>query len=364
MSKISRLLPVLVWPALALTSPALQAQEKSERVRITTVDSVELLANYYACSDAKVKNPPVIIMLHPIGESSQKKPWVALAEALQKKFSVVTFDFRGHGNSTEVVPETFWKFPANRSNNSKAVGAAAATKNTIDIKEFNKGYYPVLVNDIAAVKAFLDRKNDTGACNTSSCILLGADTGATLGAIWLNAEWHRFRLVQNPVTLASQPDARSEGQDYIGCVWLSMTPTLGSSSVNLQGVLDLPMRQKAVPMVFLHGNEDSKGKATAAGLMRFKTARDKAKYPLTDRIEVKAGKLSGMELLQKSLKQDEEILGYLTEVVDQKGREWTEREFRKTAYAWRVPLNSLNYINAHVPNDTNLVFDSYTKFMR
>ena len=58
---------------------------------------------------------------------------------------------------------------------------------------------PVLINDIAAVKCFLDRKNDTGACNTSSTILLGAETGATLGAIWLNAEWRRYKVVQNPV---------------------------------------------------------------------------------------------------------------------------------------------------------------------
>ena len=361
----------LGWLVLALAllavvpAPAAQAQERFEKVRITTVDSVELSAYYYACRDPKVKTPPIVIMIHPVGESSQKKPWLSLAETLSKNFAVLTFDFRGHGNSTDVLPETFWKFPPNLQGNAKVNAANAAGKNTIDIKEFSTNYYPVLVNDIAAVKCFLDRKNDTGACNTSSTILLGAGDGATLGAIWLNAEWHRYRMVQNPVNpLLTSPDPRPEGNDYIAGVWLSINPNLGKSTISVGKLLDIPMRQKAVPTVFLHSNEDTKGKALANNLIKnFKTPREKTKYPLTDRVEVKAGKLTGMELLQPSLQTDQAILDYLNQVVDLKGREWAEREFRKTSYVWRMSLGA-PFINAHNANDNNLVFDTYTKFAR
>jgi hypothetical protein len=347
-----------------MTPPA-QAGEKFDTVRITTIDSVELMAQYYPCSGAKVKNPPVIIMLHPVGESSQKKPWQSLAETLSTKFAVLTFDFRGHGKSTEVLPETFWKFAPNLQGNPKVNAANSAGKSSIDIKEFNKSYYPVLVNDIAAVKSFLDRKNDTGACNTSSTILLGADSGATLGALWLAAEWHRYKVVQNPVNpLITTVDPRAEGNDYIAGVWLSINPSLGSHTLSVGRLLDVPMRQKAMPTVFLHSDEDAKGKSLANNLIKaFKSPREKNKYPFTDRVEVKAGKLTGMELLQPSLQTDQAILEYLNGVVDLKGREWTEREFRKTAYVWRMSP-AAPPMNAHNANDNNLVFDTYLKFAR
>jgi alpha-beta hydrolase superfamily lysophospholipase len=359
------LLASLAAALVGLRAPRVQAQEKFEKVRITTVDSVELMAQYYPCRDAKTKNAPVIIMLHPIGESSQKKPWLNLAEALSKNFAVITFDFRGHGNSTEVLPETFWQFPANLQGNTKANAANAAGKSTIDIKEFSKGYYPVLCNDIAAVKCFLDRKNDTGACNTSSTILLGAETGATLGAIWLNAEWHRYRVVQNPINpLITTVDPRAEGNDYIAGVWLSISPQLGSNTLSIGRLLDISMRQKAMPTVFLHSNEDTKGKTLANNLIKaFKSPREKNKYPFTDRVEVKAGKLTGMDLVQQSLQTDQAILEYLNGVVDLKGREWAEREFRKTAYVWRMSPVAPP-LNAHNANENNLIFDTYVKFAR
>src|SRR5207253_6425804 len=111
-------------------------------------------------------------------------------------------------------------------------------------------YYPVLVNDIAAAKAFLDNRHDAGACNTSSLMVLGAETGATLGAIWLNAEWHRYAftppnlLTRTPAKFAPNP----EGKDTIGAIWLSPTSKLGSRTVSLSATLDKPGREYATPM--------------------------------------------------------------------------------------------------------------------
>lgn len=335
--------------------------DKSEKVRITTIDSVELIGNFYPCTDPKVKNPPVVLMLHPLGENSQKKDWVGLAESLQSKFAVMTFDFRGHGNSTEILPETFFRYPANKTGVK-----GSQTRTSIEFKDFEKGYYPAIVNDIAAVKGYLDRKNDTGACNTSSFIVIGAGDGATLGAIWLSSEWHRFRLVQNPMFIQMQPDNRAEANDVIGFIGLNITSNLGSRTVSLANTLDLSLRQKAIPMAFFHSDEDKSGMNVANNLIKgVKSLKDKEKYAYTLRIPVgKAGKLTGSGLLQKSLGTREAIMEYLEKVVDAKGREWAEHEFRKTSFVWRYPLNAPNYIIAKPTNDNNIVFDPYVRFMR
>src|SRR5205085_256037 len=102
--------------------------------------------------------------------------------------------FRGQGKSKDVDPAKFWNVPFNAKNvkgNPK--------KTTIELSDFNKDtYYPAMVNDIAAVKAWLDRKNDGGACNTSSTILIGAGDGATLGAIWQRSQWDLYRGIPDP----------------------------------------------------------------------------------------------------------------------------------------------------------------------
>ena len=57
------------------------------------------------------------------------------------------------------------------------------SKKLVEFKDFktNAGYFPYLINDIAAAKVFLDRKNDEGKCNTHHLVLVG-ETGAALGA--------------------------------------------------------------------------------------------------------------------------------------------------------------------------------------
>src|SRR5947208_12742517 len=104
--------------AILALPQALQGQDKdkgqekksdsSENIKFDSVDGVELRGNFYAASKAKA---PAVLMLHRYGGNRQG--WENLAEELQKKgFAVLTFDYRGHGESTKVTPD-FWKFPAN-----------------------------------------------------------------------------------------------------------------------------------------------------------------------------------------------------------------------------------------------------------
>ena len=365
---------LVIFTFLPWTSAAQNKDDKGERERIATVDGVDLNAKFYPCRDAKSKNPPVVLMLHPLGESSAKKNWQALAEVLSEKAAVLTFDFRGHGQSTDILPEQFWKIPFNKnvSHIKNANKSALENKNTIEFKEFEKQYYTALINDIAACKLYLDHKHNQGACNSSRLILLGAEEGATLGTIWLNSEWHRHRLIQNPINLAMAPDVKAEGPDVIGCVWLSARSQLGTRTVSIGSTLSIPLKDKAVPMVFLYGEEDEKAKSVANNAIKFKTTKSKNNYPYTDAVPVKGTKLAGMELLQKSTKVDMSIHGYLfgnekvDGIVDAKRPPWAEREIRKVQYVWRnpgTPPGAPGTI-ANPLNDSKLYFDSYMKYIK
>src|SRR5262249_36222183 len=152
-----------------------EAQDKGEPVRITTVDGVTLHGMFFPCTR---KDAPTIIFLHKIGDKGMQKSYFGMAESLQKNYSSLVFDFRGHGKSKDINAAEFWKHPFNGQN----IRGAKASSTSIEHTQFSAKYLPALVNDIAAVKAFLDRKNDLRECNTSSTILIGAESGATLGS--------------------------------------------------------------------------------------------------------------------------------------------------------------------------------------
>lgn len=353
---------VLLFVLLAgwCAAPGLAQDAMGEKVRFSSVDGVDLQGSFYASSK---RSAPTVLMLHAIGEDSHKKGWVGLAEELQKSgFSVLTFDFRGHGNSTDVQPDQFWK----HGHNTNLIKGSKG-KSSIHFKNFDARYHTVLVNDIAAAKAFLDRsKNDNGTCNTSSFIVIGAETGATLGALWLNSEWYRFKL--NPPAMFGMqptPDIRAEGKDTICGIWLSFSTKLAGRLISPSTLLDLPGRQGATPFVFMYSDNDVSGKATArAAEKNLKVAKDD-KYRFTTAFEIKGNaKLTGAELLQKSLGTDTAIVDYLKQVVEAKSNEWAEKEFRKNQYIWRNPANPNLLLPAKFMNEQNLVWESYERFLR
>src|SRR5439155_10748847 len=114
-----------------------------------------------------------------------------------KGYAVLTFDFRGHGDSTSLANVMqFWTQPHN-----KGVGVTVnpvKPPDSIDNKTFLPTYYRYLVNDVAAAKAFLDRKNDGGELNVANLVVIGAGEGATVGALWLASEFHMKRGIPPP----------------------------------------------------------------------------------------------------------------------------------------------------------------------
>src|SRR5215469_10627606 len=213
---------------------------ESTRVHFATYDEVELSGTFYrsASASGKKDKDTVVLLLHDFrhlkGGSSQEDGWHQLAGQLQKEgFAVLSFDFRGFGNSKSVSPK-FWEFPHNRQ------GIKGASKKnppaSIDEKDFSQGYFINLVNDIAAARAYLNIKNDANEINSSNIILIGAGQGATLGALWLASECRRQKDNQSDRLFPGMlPQFRSldepEGNDVAGAVWLTIYPTLEQKAV-------------------------------------------------------------------------------------------------------------------------------------
>jgi hypothetical protein len=342
----------------AYLGEATASAQQGEAARIVTVDGVRLNAVFYPKGS---KNSATVIMLHPIGQGNNiRMPgWNTLAKELHKAgYSVLMFDFRGHGESTTIEDEkAFFSFVPNRFKLKE--------KETIDYKDYKTAanYLPVLVNDIAAVKAFLDRKNDAGVCNTSNTIVIGADQGATLGAIWTNSEWSRYKYTP-PLNNFMKPEfAKSpEGKDIIASVFLTPQPKLGATrTVALSSTLKIACKEQGMATLLFYGKDDVAARTYAKTLENaLKPAKAGKKYEFIGSYDLPT-KLGGVQLLQDGLKTEDLITQYLDKVVMDRGNEWVERDAQNALSMWRFPMPV--YAKKQ-KGEKNLEFNDYQKYVQ
>jgi pimeloyl-ACP methyl ester carboxylesterase len=337
---------------LALLQPggAARAADKFSKVSFETVDGVTIQGTFYP--SAKGKDEPTVMLLHKIGSDSHKDGWDDLAKALNDKgYSVLSFDFRGHGASLNVDPAKFWAYSWNRDKASKTgtTEKGGKPKESINREGFSASYLPYLVNDIAAAKLFLDDRNDAQDCNSRALILIGAEDGAALGAMWMAADWTRYsadKVIVNPrnpsLSFISGVSKESEGKDQYAAIWLTMSGALGGKvSVGgaLKADLRLTGRDKKIPMAFLYGKEDKEGEDHAKSLLTaIKGEGENDKLPFTAMKDVKSSKLTGSALLRKGLGTDEMILSYLQNLREKKvPNKWSKVDWSTTAYVYSIP---------------------------
>ncbi len=342
--------------------PGARAQgnkQKSERARFTTVDQVELNGTFWPGS--KGRKSPCVILLHKLGgKGSHEEGWDLLAEELAKKgFAVLSFDFRGHGASTS-IGDDFWKYRFNRDLvKTFKPGASAKQPETINLADFKPGYAPVLVNDISAARSYLERKNDGGECNISNLILVGAEDGATLGALWLASESRRFRLLPGAVPARPRLNSKPEGKDVIACVWLSMSTTIGpdKAKTNVSGVLQNWLQDggktQKIPMAFLYGGGDTDSARLAQNWVQTLKSKGEPKETAPRPIDG-AGKVRGSPLLKVKV-EDGTVASVLVAenylantILDKYGsNDWEKRDTEKHPYVWafvgrQIPAKSFD----------------------
>jgi pimeloyl-ACP methyl ester carboxylesterase len=321
-----KLLKSIAGLAVIISCQQIQAQDKKseqekktdqDSVKFDSADGAELRGTFYPAAKAKA---PVVLMLHRYG--SNRQGWEKAAEELQGKgFAVLTFDFRGHGESTKVAPE-FWKFPSNMNH----IRGAKADKKTIKVSEFRNDYMPMLVNDIVAAKRFLDKQNDAGLCNSSNVIVVGAEEGAALGILWIREEWDRLPQIKGPLNrVIIDPQGKPFGEDIAAAVWISPPAGLNGRSVS-SWLKDKKEIREKIPMVFFASKDDPQQVAAATKL--FDDLKKQGKLELTFLQLIKGGKSRGTDLVnKKDFKVPEDFRKYLETVIDKKGvNAWKMRE--------------------------------------
>lgn len=376
MSPLSRthLLPALavVLAALASAGPAgAQAEKKpiSNRVDFQTADGVVIKGTMYPAQGEKKE--AVVILLHHFdmkkGGSSKKDGWQDLAAALQADgYPVLSFDFRGFGDSTEVSKEKFW---SKRHNGLGGFKTSAVKKKAASIShtQFQPAYYANLVSDIAAARAYLERRNDAGEVNCSSIILIGAGDGAAAGAAWMYNEARRRRdktMAPMPGFVAPVPasiDADPESKDIAAAIWLSISPTIGGRDAYLKSWTVEAGRRQKIPIAFLNGKaKDVKSRNIAEKLLaEIKPAGAKPKEAKEGAIgkEKDGMKLTGMKvfetelvgerLLDADLGTFKWIKDHLKEVLEERGnKERTDRESAKSRFLYTVVGKSVPLMRA------------------
>ena len=338
------------WVASA---PA-QAQNAPEERSFRTTDGVKLRGLYY--KTPKGGAAPVVIMLHAYKANPDEAVWADTAKRLVGLgYHVFRFDFRGHGKSTDVDPAEFWTNPVNKAYVRVSQGMTTATDNSIKVEDFRTSYYPMLVQDLAAVRNQIDLMNDNGELNASSIYLFGAGDAANLGIFFIATEWLRERQKPNvgiPAQFVSPrrplfPGADPAGLDYAGAIWLgpAKAPQGSVSHTNLRNwVLNqyaLKMRNETA-MLFAYGEKDKAAESYSKTLfnevlaVNAKTASGVGtlmKPEFTYLRDIKGSGNTGMKLLGNQLGTEKTIEEFLSFVdKERKGKTRKIREWDKPLY--------------------------------
>jgi hypothetical protein len=377
-------LPVMGFlAAWTLTVSGASAQapklEGPKQAEIVTVDQVELRGKFFP--GPKAKETPCVLMLHALGENenSTNKEWLGLAKALQGKgYAVLTFDFRGHGESKTVKPgvpnanpqlavKGFW----DETQNQQYVKGLAPKKprpTEIAFKDFSPAYYTYLVNDIAAAKAYLDERNDAGECNSGDIVLVGAKDGATLGVLWLNSEWQRYRFVPGNMMMQPYIDRKNpEGQAVSAAVWLSLAKSFGKNKATykVDQMLEIPAKIFKTPMMFLYGELDDAGKKVAMACEKYIRGTMPKEYPFTAAVKVEgAERDTGRELLLEDRDTTKQIIAFLDGAFSKKMVPHKMRVNKDDFYIWQWGPGNTQQQLANQKGNPQLVFNGYLNFLK
>jgi pimeloyl-ACP methyl ester carboxylesterase len=403
----------LLSAALAgLTTPGRgqTAADAPKEETFSTVDGVELRGVFYRATNPKqaAGNTPIVLVLHsyrggPFASApkeavakadfeKEEAAWDNACKLIQSKgVHAFRFDFRGHGKSTRLAAKDFYDTtnpavtPWGKINKDftklprDAKGAAIATyatQTTLEAADFEPKYYPMLVQDLAAARAHLDKKNDAGEVNTSSIYLLGANDAVNLGLFWVLTEWNRERVWSDVFTPAwprifprrpRQPGDDYAGKDVRGAIWLSPAPSPGNSLSHgaLQGLvftepaIDIRMETQ---MAFMYGKNEERAGAKSEDVRRSLTDTVLRVDPRNISADVKPGakqperkfvgptgkqipnpkitfyksiptKLWGTNLLGNNLGTEEDLANFFKEVEEYRlGRGRVERKWKNPLY--------------------------------
>lgn len=309
--------------AVAAPSTAPAAAPEFQSVSFTTGDGVELAGRY--APGRHGRKSPAVIVLDDVRDAARPADCRAVAEKLAAAgCAVLTFDFRGHGGSTAVGP-TFWADPTNR----RMVRGYHSTRpaDAIAYDDFRTGYLPALANDLAAARAFLERRNDAGECNVGQLYVVGFGHGATLGALWVASEWDRFRCFGTfPERLAPTP----EGRDVVGCVWVDPERKFDRQTAPLTAAIRQAAQKGTTLFGLVHPVDDTKAAALATEWAKLLNSHPD-RPALVTRV-LQAGEPAGTAGRPEVAAEVAALIAAMRKV--QSPPPWDDRDFDDRTYLW------------------------------
>lgn len=319
---------VLLAGSAVVLSPATVTAVDPTPAAFQTVDDVKLKGDFYPGQ----LNKPSILLVTRIGGKRSEEGWKQLAEFLSGKgYAVLSFDLRGCGESTR-VGSRFWNDA--RFGAVNQAGIRGRRKEQISFKEFRPSYFAWMANDLSAAKSYLDQQNNARSCNSSDIIVIAAESGAALSALWVAAEWRQLPYQQSPLVptmVMPVTGAKPLGNDVAAAIWLTMPRSVKWSNrdsvfhwltgrVHFGDRTVVPLAAR-LPMAFVWGKEDTSGNKSATELLKElgrlnangKTIAKLAKDPLP-------GKGMGAQLLGKQqLNTEKFIKEVIDNVMDERG---------------------------------------------
>ncbi|MFL5339911.1 MAG: hypothetical protein ACJ8F7_07160, partial [Gemmataceae bacterium] len=264
--------------------------------------------------------------------------------------NVLSFDFRGHGASTSVKPEKFWRIGINSSH----IKNAKSDQKTISVKNFSRNYLPWLVNDIAAARLDLDNRNDSNQCNTSNIIVIAAEEAAPIAMTWMAYETARQAnyKISNVYLDPNVVNPAPGSDDIAGAIWLSFTKTPQGNTFPYYNLIKLgydpmtrtsPLRDR-IPMWFAVGQTDQLGVADTNYMYDTVLQAEKKKnaLELTFKKPIANIKLRGADLLGNGTT-NEDIDKYIKKLVEKRPAAAQKKRNAGDATLLPVPLGRLGF---------------------
>jgi pimeloyl-ACP methyl ester carboxylesterase len=326
-----RLIVAAVATGFLATMPAFgQDDEKKKAVTFETTDEVRLTGTFYRGN--KGSESPAVLMIPAFNSDRTKGGWDSLATELQNRgFAVLTFDFRGHGGSTS-VRERFWGFEQNKG--GIRGGTAPKNKVTISASDFKSGYWPVLLNDIAAARHFIDLQNDAQRCNSGSIIVIGAQEGASLAVAWMAQEWERRVVPAGTPIYSVGTTSRNLGEDLACAVLIGPVERSSATGTGFrirEWIGRAPQLRENTPFYVLYGKQDPNAAQVVPAFMaavRRPPENVRNKHSV-DKEEGLNTKLPGQDLVgNAALQVNDKIAKYVEEVMAKHRKNVAWREMR------------------------------------
>ncbi|HTU22234.1 MAG TPA: hypothetical protein VMG10_29615 [Gemmataceae bacterium] len=309
----------------AITLTVQPSRKQQENVHFHTVDHMELAGTLY--HGWKGKKGMTVLMLHDLGRSRGTPGWRRLAEALQAEgHTVLTFDFRGHGDSTK-VSKKFWAYSVNKH---LPYGSDQKRRNQLTADHLPTNYRPWLIEDIAAARTYLDVRHDEpdGPVNTFNLVVIGAGQASALGSLWLATERFRFNAADvGDKIMLLRPEKLSIRQ----AVWLGMADPLKLNPFGIHSWLRDAHAKPVVPITFIFGEDDPDSVNLLAEPIRKKWGKE---------LVIPNVRLSGQELLDEDTSTAWRIQRYLVTTLQELPPEgWLPRHIKKLHSYWALPVS-------------------------